>query len=271
MSLKRSNYLHLQGSDPIPEGFDGFRIGSESCSQLLPSVEKIRVMSENRDPSSLSLVTPVAGPDEVGDVLDAVNTAVSHGWGEVVVNDWGVLDEVGVLEGIGITAGRLLMRFRRGPGKFDLSEELGDELDLSTRRYFAWGPLYDSPFLAFLKGNGIDRIELDPPRHWFPLPDLDGFSFSLHHGTRLISVSGACPWLYDEEKGAWKPLVNCERSCAGTDIVMTNPSLKGPLMLKGRAILERVDLDMIELQLPDSVDRVIYDRIPCEESDKISR
>jgi hypothetical protein len=149
------------------------------------------------------------------------------------------------------------MRFRRGPGVFDP----WDELDLPTRRYFAWGPLYDSPFLAFLRGKGVNRIELDPPRHWLPLPDLDGFRFSLHHGTRLISVSAACPWLYDEDKGTWKPLANCGRICTEhKDIVMNSPMLKGPLLLRGRAILERVDVDINELQLPDPVDRVIYDR-----------
>ena len=257
MSPKRSSYLHLQGSDPIPEGWDGIRIGSESCSQLLPSAENVRCLSEKRDPASLSLVTPVAGPDEITDVLRAVKTAISHGWGEVVVNDWGVLDEVGNTEGIGITAGRLLMRFRRGPGVFDP----WDEMDFPTRRYFAWGPLYDSPFLAFLKGKGVIRIELDLPRHWLPLPDLDGFRFSLHQDTRLISVSAACPWLYDEDKGAWEPLANCGRTCtAHKDIVMTSPALKGPLLLRGRAILERVDVDIAELELPDSVDRLIYDR-----------
>lgn len=258
MSPKRSNYLHLQGSDPIPEGWDGIRIGSEFCSQLLPSAENVRRLSEERDPGSLSLVTPVAGPDEVTDVLSAVTTAVSQGWGEVVVNDWGVLNETGDMEGIGITAGRLLMRFRRGPGVFDP----WDELDLPTRRYFAWGPLYDSPFLAFLRGKGVDRIELDLPRHWLPLPDLDEFRFSLHQDTRLISVSAACPWLYDEEKGAWKPLADCGRTCtAYNDIVMTSPALKGPLLLRDRAILERVDIDITELELPDPVDRLIYDRV----------
>jgi hypothetical protein len=261
MSPKRSNYLHLQGSGPIPEGWDGTRTGSESCSQLVPSIEDLRSISEKRDPGSLSLVTPVAGPDEVADVLRAVTAAVSMGWGEVVVNDWGVLAEAGGTGGIGITAGRLLMRFRRGPGVFDLLEDPGDKMDLTTRRYFAWGPLYDSPFLAFLRGKGVDRIELDPPRHWLPLPDLDGFRFSLHQDTRLISVSAACPWLYDETESAWKPAANCGRTCtAHKDIVMTSPSLKGPLLLRGRAVLERVEDDIAELELPDSVDRFIFDR-----------
>ncbi len=253
----RSNVIEIREGDPLPEGWDGFRIGSESCSQLLPSAENVRRLSENRDPASLSLVTPVAGPDEITDVLSVVTTAVSHGWGEVVVNDWGVLDEVGGTEGIVITAGRLLMRFRRGPGVFDP----WDEMDLTTRRYFAWGPLYDSPFLAFLRAKGVTRIELDLPRHWLPLPDLEGFRFSLHQDTRLISVSAACPWLYDEDKGAWKPLADCGRVCtAHKDIMMTSPALKGPLLLRGRAILERVDVDITELNLPDPVDRVIYDR-----------
>ena len=152
------------------------------------------------------------------------------------------------------------MRFRRGPGAFDLSDEPGDKLDLPTRRYFAWGPLYDSPFLAFLKGKGVDRIELDPPRQWLPVPDLDGFRFSFHRNTRLISVSAACPWLYSEAEGTWNPIKGCDGICRNhNDIVMTSPALKGPLFLRGRATLERVEMDMDELELPDRVDRVIYD------------
>jgi hypothetical protein len=263
MAESRSSYLEGREGDSIPEGFDGIRIGSEYCSQLLPSADKVRRLSRQMDPATLSLVTPVTGPDEVADVLSAVTTAVSLGWGEVVVNDWGVLNEVGHevggIEGVGITAGRLLMRFRRGPGAFDSREES----DLPTRRYFAWGPLYDSPFLAFLKVKGVDRIELDPPRHWLPLPDLPGFRFSFHRDTRLIAVSAACSWLYKEDKGVWNPIKDCGRACtAHGDIVMTSPALKGPLLLRGRAILERVDVDMTEIALPDPVDRVIYDRIP---------
>ncbi|MDF1526262.1 MAG: hypothetical protein RRA15_05550 [bacterium] len=257
----RSSYLEGRERDSLPEGFDGIRIGSEFCPQLVPSAGKVRHLSRQMDPAALSLVTPVAGPDEVADVLNAVTTAVSHGWGEVVVNDWGVLnelgDEAGGMEGVGITAGRLLMRFRRGPGVFDSR----DESDLPTRRYFAWGPLYDSPFLAFLKVKGVDRIELDPPRHWLPLPDMDGFLFSFHRDTRLIAVSGACSWLYKEDKGVWNPIKDCGRTCtAHKDIVMTSPALKGPLLLRGRAILERVDVKIDELELPDCVDRFIYDR-----------
>ena len=198
----RSNFLEIRDGDRAPQGWDGFRIGSEFCPQLLPDAKSVVRWSRLKDPGSLSLVTPLAGPDEIAGVLSAVTTAVSEGWGEVVVNDWGVLSELKGMEGNGVTAGRLLMRFRRGPGAFDLSDELGDELgdelDLPTRRYFAWGPLYDSPFLAFLKGKGVDRIELDPPRQWLPVPDLDGFRFSFHRNTRLISVSAACPWLYNE-------------------------------------------------------------------------
>ncbi len=40
---------------------------------------------------------------------------------------------------------------------------------------------------------------------------------------------------------------------------MTNPLLKDPLYLNGRAILERVDVDIADLGLPDIVDRIIYD------------
>jgi len=258
MSLKRSHYYHLKGSTPIPEGWDGIRVGSETCTRLLPTSRDIRRISEEMDAGVLSLVTPVAGPDEVNDVLNIILTSAGLRWNEVVVNDWGILDAAGGLEGIQITAGRLLMRFRRGPGAFDP----WDELDLSSRRYLAWGPLYDSPFLALLKKKGVSRIELDLPRHWFPLPDLNGFRFSLHRGTRLISVSAACPWLYDTEKRAWNPTAGCDRTCTGhSDMVMTSPAVDGSLLLRGRAVLERVEVDTGELKLPDNVDRIIFDPV----------
>jgi len=176
-----------------------------------------------------------------------------------VVNDWGVLSELGPMEGVVITAGRLLMRFRRGPGECDP----WDDLDLEARRYFAWGPLFDSPFLAFLKDQGVSRIELDPPRHWLPLPDLDGFRFSLHSDTRLISVTASCPWLYDEDKGTWNPIASCGRVCTDhSDIVMSSQALERSLFLRGKAILEPVQINPDELDLTTSVDRIIYDRIP---------
>lgn len=264
MSPQRSNYFHLQGSGSIPEGWDGLRVGSEFCSQLLPSANNTLHLLRKGDPKNLSLITPVARPDEIGDVMSAVMLAVSQGWGEIVVNDWGVLSELGTASGIGITAGRLLMRFRRGPGVYDPSDsqvdDPWDEQDLATRRYFAWGPLYDSPFLAFLRRKGVDRIELDLPRYWLPMPDQDEFHFSLHRDTRFISLSAACPWLYNPDKTTWDSIKGCGRICgAHSDIMMTTPTLKGPLFLRGRAILERTEVDIDGLHLPDSVDRIICD------------
>jgi len=258
MPLKRSHYFHLQGSGPIPEGWDGIRVGSETCSRLLPTRQDIRRISEEKNAARLSLVTPVAGPDEVGDVLNVILTSAGLRWGEVVVNDWGILDAAGGLEGIQITAGRLLMRFRRGPGVFDP----WDELDLFSRRYLAWGPLYDSPLLALLKRKGVSRIELDPPRHWLPLPVQEGFRYSLHGDTRLIAVSAACPWLYDAEKGSWNPMTTCGCLCAPqNDLRMTSSVFEGTLLLRDRAVIERIEVDINELDLPDTVDRIIGHRI----------
>lgn len=256
MPVSRLLYLDVCPGDPVPEGAQGIRVGSESCSELLPSAGEVRSLAGRWDPSSLSLVTPVTGPDEVAKVLDLIETASAQGWDEVIVNDWGVLKETGGAVSIGITAGRLLMRFRRGPGTFDP----WDELDDATRQYFAWGPLYDSPFLAFLEARGVTRIELDAPRHWLRLPEVDRFRFSFHRNTRLISVSAVCPWLYDQGAGNWRAVAHCGRPCRGKgDIVMTSGALKEPLLLRGRAILESVHLDLDSLGLPETVDRVICD------------
>jgi hypothetical protein len=265
MAGKRTKYFETREEAPVSGIWDGVRIGSESCSRLIPSIRSIQSMTREGYPGSLSLVTPIAGPDEIGNIMSAVNTAVSEGWGEIVVNDWGVLSGLSGLSPVGrasFTAGRLLMRFRRGPGACELTDRQRDEPDPAVRRYFAWGPLYDSAFLAFLKANNIGRIELDLPRHWMPVPEKHGFRFSLHKNTRFISITGQCPWLYDPETGSWGPVKRCTRPCREiSDIVMYAQALKRPMFLRGRAILERVEADLTELALPDSVDRIIHDQL----------
>lgn len=266
MAVSRLKYVDINGERPGHGSWDGMRIGSEFCAQLLPYDKHIQSLSRVKDPGCLTLVTPITGPDEIDGVMRTVKAAVLEGWSEIVVNDWGVLSGLADLAAqasafrTGITAGRLLMRFRRGPGIHDLSAEYGEGPDLTIRRYFAWGPLYDSPFLAFLKASCVDRIELDLPRCWEPVPDMADFRFSFHKSTRLISVTGLCPWLYDPEKGAWGPAGGCARPCRDkNDIVMNAPALKKPLYLRGRAIYERVETDTGVLELPDRVDRIIYD------------
>lgn len=251
-------FYHIQGSDLPGRGWNGTRVGSETCVKLLPSGNTMEKLSTGGDSTRLSLVTPIAGPGEVSTVQDLIKTARSLGWGEVVINDWGVLAQAGRTRGPEVTAGRLLMRFRRGPGFYDP----WDEMDPASRRYFAWGPLYDSPFLVFLRRKGVTRIELDPPRHWMAPPPVKGFRFSFHLNTRLISVSAACPWLYDNERHQWGPMAGCTEDCARHGgLRMAAPALDKPLFLRDRAILEDPGLNLEDLDLPDLVDRIIYDRI----------
>ncbi|UCG37965.1 MAG: hypothetical protein JSV00_07110 [bacterium] len=237
----------------------GFRVGSETCARLLPGPGRLSSLAASGDPAGLTLVTPLAGPDEVDRVLEAISQARSEGWGEVVVNDWGILREVSARPGADITAGRLLLRLRRGPGSLDD----WDGLDGASRRYFAWGPLYDRPFLDFLGRQGVARLELDPPRHWLPVPSPDGFRLSMHCDTRLISVLASCPWLPEDSEGQGAEPRNCEKPCTeGGPLAMRAAALEHPLRLCGRAILERVRLPVGEEDLPDRVDRLIYDPFP---------
>jgi hypothetical protein len=264
--MVRARYLDICISH-FPEGdWDGYRIGSEGCHHLLPGIEQIKKLSERHDPEKLSLITPITGPGHDTNVLEALETALKLGWGEVVVNDWGVLEHVGQvcqidqLEKIGtsrITAGRLLMRFRRGPGEVDR----WDELDETSRKYFAWGPLYDSGLMGFLRDMGVTRLELDPPRHWLPLPETDGFALSLHLKERFITLSAACPWLYDEKAGSWHSEEECGKRCLSGDLAMSSANLDQPLILRDKATLEKVQ-ETVDLEdLPDSVDRLIFTRV----------
>lgn len=252
--MSRTRYLdNFTSSSPL-EGWDGYRIGSESCFDLLPEMEQVIKVSRNLETEDLTLVTPIAGPSQDLKVMKVVETALELGWGEIVVNDWGVLDHL-CKKGLSpITAGRLLMRFRRGPGEFDLWGALDD----TSRRYFSWGPLYDTSFLAFLGNMGIIRLELDPPRHWMPIPKIDRFALSLHLDERLITISAACPWLYDGEADSRYDTGSCSQQCLnGKDITMTNAKLDQPMILRGKGILEKVQ-ETVDLEsLPANVDRVI--------------
>ncbi|MDF1536558.1 MAG: hypothetical protein P1S46_08670 [bacterium] len=253
--MSRSRYLDNFNSHSPLEGWDGYRFGSESCFDLLPEMEQIIKISGAFKTEGLTLVTPIAGPGQDLKVMKVVETALEMGWGEIVINDWGILDQAGKLNGPRVTAGRLLMRFRRGPGEFDL----WDELDETSKRYFAWGPLYDSGFLDFLGQMGVTRLELDLPRHWLRVPEVDGFALSLHLEERLITVSASCPWLYDGEADSWTDKGSCGQQCrTGKDITMTNTKLDQPLILRGKAVLEKVQEGVALEKLPANVDRVIY-------------
>ncbi len=238
--------------------WDGYRVGSESCVHLLPDRDRL-LNSGVPEGKSRTLVTPITGPSGLDRILDLAISVHQSGWGEIVVNDWGVLNELSPVAGKKITAGRLLMRLRRGPG----SEDPWPCLDDDSRRYFAWGPLCDGPFLDFLAGMGITRLEVDPPRHWYPLPGLQDFRVSLHGDNRLISVSAQCPWLYHPGKDNWSITMNCEKSCLMSGpVLLHSEHLDKPLVQRGMEILEDASGSWKEEDLPPEVDRIIYSPDP---------
>ena len=239
--------------------WSGYRIGSESCVHLLPDSSRLQDGWEVPEGKSRTLVTPVAGPFGLDRVLDLAHWAHRRGWEEIVVNDWGVFKELSSVEGIKITAGRLLMRFRRGPGSSDPWPDLDDD----SRRYFAWGPLCDGPFLEFLCQSGITRFETDPPRHWHPMPDLGSVRLSLHADNRLISVSSQCPWLYHPRKDNWSAGAQCPANCRTSGpVLLHSEHLDQPLIQRGMEILDDASGSWREEDLPPEVDRIIYSADP---------
>ncbi len=251
--LSRNN-----NSSSLPEDWTWARFGSESCHILMPSIGIIKSISERLDPLSLTLVTPIALPGNIAQILILAEEALELGWREVVVNDWGVLNELSMISDSRLTAGRLLMKLRRGPGRSDNWEDMDD----ASRRYFAWGPLFDSQLLELLKEKGVGRLEIDPPRHWFPLPQVDDFHISMHGDYRLISISSRCPYLYKDEKTGWKSPESCESRCysclASPMVRMESEALDRPLFQYGREILEKCDDDWGEDDIYKIVDRIIY-------------
>ncbi len=244
----RETVVTLPGRDFLPGLPEDapLRVGSEGCARLVPSAREIRELPHRlgAPPERLTLVTPLCGPRELAPVVDSALAAREAGWREVVVNDWGVLRSLGPLPLP--TAGRLLLRLRRGPGEGDP----WPTLDLPSRDYFAWGPLHDPPFLEFLRQRGVVRLELDPPRHWHPLPPVPDFALSLHADHRMVSLTGNCHHLPPGETGS------CHRGCLNVPVRLTAPQLPGFLVAWGRLLLEPAGGD-VPADLPPSLDRLI--------------
>ncbi len=255
----RKRILNIHNNKmPTEDRWDGFRLGSETCPLLLPGKDQIQRVAEMFPPDKLSLVTPLSGQRDLDLVLSTAELALSLGFSELVVNDWGVLREFSG-EGRGkLTAGRLLMRFRRGPGQTDPWEDM----DLKSRKYFAWGPLFDSALLSFLRGLGISRLELDPPRHWQDLPDSSGFDLSFHGEFRLVSTAAVCPWREEDTHERPETLGNCHKCLDTGPVFLDSGQLDRPLLQWGRSILEDAAADWSDKALTPEVDRIIFEGEP---------
>jgi hypothetical protein len=271
--------LAWRAREPLPPpregGWDGLRVGSEGCARLVPGPSRVDATGRSDPaPGAVSLVTPLLPPSEYARVLEAALAALEAGWAEVVVNDWGLLSALAGKAQGRLTAGRLLMRARRGPGEGDPWEGL----DPASREYFAWGPLGDRPFLDFLRGKGVERLELDPPRHWHPLRVPPGFRLSLHADHRLVTLAGNCPFLYREGEGRWAE-GDCRLACRERAIHLTAPGFAPPgsgssafaeaaadrsagrlfrFVQSGRLVLEEAPGAVAGGGLPEAADRLVF-------------
>ncbi len=256
----REKHLTVISPDEAVDGqWHGLRYGSESCVRLLPEQGALGRIRDEYAERFLTLATPLCGPDEIIGIAAMADRALDLGWDEVVVNDWGLLSRLSGRWGGRMCAGRLLLKLRRGPGWGDPWEDLDGE----SRRYFAWGPLYDSALLSVLDDLGVVRLEVDPPRHWMPLPATEQFLVSFHGDARLVSISGRCPWLYDPAEDCWRnPEPGCLSCRESGPLLMYAQGLSRPLIQWGREILEEASDAWREEDLPDSVDRIIYSNFP---------
>ncbi len=256
----RKKYISVHaGKIPAEDNWDGIRLGSETCPLLLPDKALMEKTTRDYVPEKLSLVTPLTGQKDLARVLSAAEVALDLGFSEIVVNDWGVLHELSGISDRKLTAGRLLLRFRRGPGQSDS----WDHLDAESRKYFSWGPLYDRSFLSFLSTLNVARLELDPPRHWMAIPVPVNLALSFHSQYRLVSVSAFCPWRYsDETEGGVDMDVQCDKCLKSGPVRLDAAPLEKPLLQWGHSILEAAADDWAEEDLPPEVDRIIYEGEP---------
>ena len=92
--MVRSRYIDLGHYGSQDTSWDGYRLGSETCHRLLPSLETMERLTGRFDAGKLTLVTPMAGQGTVSAVVRVVQAAMDLGWSEVVLNDWGILEKL---------------------------------------------------------------------------------------------------------------------------------------------------------------------------------
>ena len=166
--LRRSELLWL-GDLP---NFDRLYFGVEFCQHLLPGSADVRAAAAfcRERGLGLTLLTPYGTDDLLPRIARLAEAAAAGPDPEVLVNDWGVLQQfLDRPTAVRPVLGRLLNRMMRDPRVPDVAPEHigGDPAPISWRQSSAGS----STFRALLDRLGVERVESDVPlQGLLPLP-----------------------------------------------------------------------------------------------------
>ena len=234
---------------------DRVYFGEEFCEELMPSLGQARSAYYAAQENNLefTLLTPLCSDKGIKKCLDILLRLSDEGVkGEVVLSDWGLLDEVTRIHRKKISfepvLGRALTRQKSGPRLILLSEVQPAAVETGKRV-----PLGAGAFMDFLKERGISRLEMDAPLHGLEIRLPDGFHGSVYYPWVYVSLSRICPVFETVLPGKTR----CKRDCLKLPVKLTHPEMPVPLFAFGRTVFYESPGPVPSLDIP-GLDRVVY-------------
>lgn len=254
----------------VTDKHDIIYFGNEFCQWLMPKVAdllKVRAFC-NESGKALTLVTPWvtdSGIDSVRKLLESY--LKTEGRLEVVVNDLGVLklmsDE---FKGrADIIAGRLFSNQRRDPRTLSFND-FNSKDNSKGNRNDNCNELYDhyrqssfdyQPFIDFLRGFFVARVELDNLLQGIKIPQVTGVAFSLHYPYNVVTIARNCAFSYDKDNvSPWNNKDKCMKKCINASLDLKSEEIEETLIMKGTAIF--VKNEIIDIGKNSLIDRLVY-------------
>lgn len=216
------------------ESFDRIYFGEEFCEDLMPSFGRIRsaLSTAIKYGMKFTLLTPLCRDESIKKITGMLIRLSDEGFeGEVVLSDWGLLDEVTNKQKDKISwipvLGRSLTRQKSGPRMIRL-DEIQPDIVKTARKV----PLGAGAFMDFLIQRQIYRLEFDMPLHGIDIRLPDGFHGSIYHPWVFVSLSRICPVKDTVSKRAKR----CGHDCLNLPAKLFHPDMPVPLLVVGRTV-----------------------------------
>lgn len=175
----------------ISHGTERIYFGNEFCQYLIPKVDELmdimdRALSQN---FSFTFVTSYVTDEKIIEYLPLLEKISKRNpGGEVVINDWGILQAVKNYD-LEPVLGRLLIKQKRDP-RIEAYINLLPNNSATELRSLR---INDS-FINFIKSKGVKRIEIDNLLHGINYTELEklGVSATIHTPYGYIATGRIC-------------------------------------------------------------------------------
>lgn len=228
----------------VDDKYSRIYLGDEFCERLLPTLRQLKAAVKLFG-GNLTLAT--APLTDEGLVQAKKLLAVLPRETEVVVNDWGLLDDVKKHK-LTPVLGRLMLKYHRDPRV----EVIDDKIPAGCRKVLHSSALTQTRFVKFLKKGGIRRIELDAAPFTLDHGDLSGFKVSLHVPCVYVTSTRQCLTAY-YLTGKFG-ITNCTKPCLKHAFTWKNKGFPQNMNQKGNILFYKNPV----IQPPPQCDRIVH-------------